>query len=351
MPAARVRTRTHGGVEVWTRCVRARAEREQEGRRARHARALGSQQPSPPGADNATVETTGDRLVLWGLRTAASVMVFGGGAVLVAGVPAYGLLAGSAAASAILLIVLEAGVALIVGGAAAGSLTRLNRRPCLPNERASRLAERPALGGWLWLLAAALVIVPAGLVVATRRFQTEWGRVADLLAMPGLWDGANANMSGVILVPLAGLLTPPLLELLALVSFVAASLVLLPLLMARSPRFPRHYLVCLLLLTSWVVAAGRGAAAAHLAVDAIVPLVDGSNGSPEELATVRDIIGRYTAVVNGTMPALVWTWCGYAAWMPGLLLSRRARTTFAPEPPRDRANDIDALTAPPRLQA
>ena len=99
-------------------------------------------------------------------------------------------------------------------------------------------------------LAIVLVALPVWLLFRLQPFLTEWSRVVDVLAASDLWQGANANMSGIVLVPLAGALTPPLFELAALFAFVVASAVLLPLLLSRSRRFPRIYLVCGVLLSA-----------------------------------------------------------------------------------------------------
>ena len=163
-------------------------------------------------------------------------------------------------------------------------------------------------------------------------------------------------MSGIILVPLAGALTPPLFELAALFAFVVASAVLLALLLSRSPRFPRIYIVCGVLLSALVIASVRGADAALLAVDAIRQLTQSSSASAEEFAQVTDVLARYTSIVDSTAPVLAWALCAYLAWVPAMFFSQRVRTTFAisaddrvSTPTPSTAIGLEVITRPPRF--
>jgi hypothetical protein len=174
--------------------------------------------------------------------------------------------------------------------------------------------------------------------------------VSELLAASGILQGANANMSGVVLVPLAGALTPPFFELATLVGYVGASAVLLPLLLRRSPRFPRIYVACSVLLTALVLASVRGADAALFAADALERLIMETATTVDETAQLREGLARYTGVVGSTAPVLAWTLAGYLAWIPPLILSQRARITFAPDTRRSDSPtgslDIEAITSP-----
>ncbi len=112
-------------------------------------------------------------------------------------------------------------------------------------------------------------------------------------------------MSGVVLIPLAGALTPPFLQLLALAGFVAASATLLPLLVARSPRFPRIYIVCLVLLSAVLLASVRATGGVMLAGDALrqeiaVPSV---NARPK-MPTLQNGLDRYRNAMRTAAPPL-----------------------------------------------
>jgi hypothetical protein len=293
-----------------------------------------------------------DRLTLWVLRSFAAGMLFLGASLLIAGVPVVGMLAGSELATVIAGIFLQIAIVFIVAGAAGMYLSR-SRRPLLPNEHTSTSdGARPTLGGWLVALAVALIALPVWLVVRLQSFFAEWRRVVDYLATWDIWSGGDANGSGLVLVPLAGALTPPMFELAAAVSMLAASVILVALLLLRSQRFPRVYLVCLILLAAPVIASVRGASAAALAGSAVQQLIVDTSVNADESAQLSDGLQRYTSIVGSTAPVLVWTFCGYLIWMPALLFSRQARSTFAASGERRvldpaRAADLEAITSPP----
>ncbi len=227
-----------------------------------------------------------DRLTMWALRSVATMMLLGGISALVAGAPLYGMISDSPVARAIAGVVFQISGVFMVSGAAAMYLSRAGG-PTLPNERlTTSAADRPDVGGLLIGLAIVLVALPLWLLLLLQPFLAEWSVVARLLAASEIWQGANANMSGVILVPLAGAVTPPLFELAALFAFVVASAVLLALLLSRSRRFPRIYLVCGVLLSALVIASVRGADAAMMAGDAVRQLIEGSSASAEESAQI-----------------------------------------------------------------
>jgi hypothetical protein len=295
-----------------------------------------------------------DRLMAWVLRTFATAMLFAGASMLVAAVPSFSLLSESPVARTIASIFLQIGVVFVVGGGAAIYLSR-QRGLLLPNERAAVAdGDRPAIGGWLIALAIGLVALPVWLVLRLQPFLAEWRRVIDFLAASRIFDGANANGSGLVLLPLAGALTPPMFELGAMLAFVAASASLLVLLLSRNQWFPRLYLACAVILSALVMSSVQGAAAATLAVEAGQQLIQGSNPSAEESAQLSEGLGRYASIVGSTAPVLVWTLFGYLIWLPALIVSQRARMTFAspvasPQSTAARATDIEAITSPPRF--
>ena len=296
--------------------------------------------------------TVSERVIGWFLRAIAKAMFFGGVAMLVAAVPAFGLLS-SDVPRTIAAVLLQVAVTFLVGGVAATYLSHA-RGTLLPNERVTTAAsQRPAVGGWLMALGLMLVAAPVWLLLRMQPFLAEWRRVIDLASAPGLWDNANQNMSGVVLIPIAAALTPPFFELATLIGFVVSSLILLPLLLSRSPRFPRVYVVCVVLLTAMAVASMRGAAAAALASDALRQLIDTTSANAQEAASLRQVLERY-AIVFSTVPALLWALFAYLVWVPSVLSSERARTTFAQRvepvvPTPARAMDVAAITSPPRF--
>ena len=293
---------------------------------------------------------------MWALRAVSRMMLLGGVSALVAGLPAYGMTSESPVARAIAGVVFQISAVFIVLGTAAMYLSRAGE-PKLPNECLTTAdADRPDVGGLLIGLAIVLVALPVSLLLLLQPFLAEWSVVARLLAASEIWQGANANMSGVILVPLAGALTPPFFELAALFAFVIASAVLLALLLSRSRRFTRIYIVCGVVLSALVVASVRGAAAAMMAGDAVRQLIEGSSANAAESAQLMDGLARYTSIVGSTAPVLAWALCAYLAWMPAMFFSQRVRTTFATSiddrvstPTPSTAIGLETITRPPRF--
>ena len=258
-----------------------------------------------------------DRAVAWALRLVSTALVFAGVALFIAGIPV--LPASSGAVRDILVVVLQIGAAFLLFGLAAIRASRL------PPFSSAERAGQTNTGGWAMALALTLVVVPVWLLVTLQPFLSEWRVVAGLLANSELWRNANANMSGVVLLPLFAALTPPFIQLAALAAFVAASLVMLPLLATKSPRFSRLFVATVLVLTALAAASARGASAVSLTADALQPLIEESKSRPQEYAEIRGIVDRYTAAVTPTAAALGWAWLGYAIWIPALVLSARRR--------------------------
>jgi hypothetical protein len=301
------------------------------------------------------MERLSDRFTLWGLRSIATAVLFAGVSMLLAAVPAGSMLTEYAVVRTIAGIFLQIAVVFIVLGAAASYLSR-PRGSKLPNERqATPEVTRPALGGWLIGLAIALVALPTWLVIRLQTFFEEWARALGFIATWDIWNGGDAGLSGLVLMPIFAALTPPLFELIAAGWFVVTSATLLVLLLSRSPRFPRVYLVCLVLSAALVIASVRAATAAAVAGSTAEQLIQDASASAEERAQLTDGVQRYTSVVGSTAPVLMWTLCGYLIWMPSLLVSRRATTTFAmnteprilePVGP----GHLEAITSPPSFR-
>ena len=281
-------------------------------------------------------------------------MLFAGVSVLVACIPLFSMLSESPVPRAIGAILLQIGGAFVIAGAAAQYLSR-PRRLVMPNERVTISEnQRPPVGGWLLVLCITFVAAPLWLVVYLQPFLMEWRRVIDFLAASEMWENANANMSGVVLIPMAAALTPPFVELATMVGFIVTSAMLLPLLLMRSPRFPRLYVVCLVLLAGLVFASVRGTDAAMLAGDAIRGLIGTTSVNADEDAVLRQGLERYTSIVGSTAPALLWTFLAYVMWLPVLVGSERVPQTFgnrvpSPAEAAAKANDVASITSPPRF--
>ena len=102
---------------------------------------------------------------------------------------------------------------------------------------------------------------------------------------------------------------------------------LLPLMLTRSPQFPRMYVVCMVLLSGLIFASVRGTDGAMLAGDALRDLIATTSVNAQEDAVLRQGLERYTSIVGSTAPVLLWAFCAYVMWLPVMFASERV-----PEP-------------------
>ena len=301
--------------------------------------------------DTSGMDSRTERLVAWLVRSVAGAMTFAGTSALVAAVPLFLLADMAGELRSIGFIVLQIAAVFVTGGIAARYLLRA-RAPILPGERATAAdSQQPGSDGWLTALGVFLVALPVLLLFLLRPFLAEWYTVIRFLAQSDMWESANANMSGVILLPLFAALTPPFIELVTAVGFVATSALLMILLRMRSDRFPRTYLVCVVLLTALVIASVRGVDGARLAADAVQQIAADSNARPGETDEARDVVARYMAAVDSAAPPLVWTLFGYMAWMVPLLSARHAQAFARYRPPASihAPPTLESITSPPRF--
>jgi hypothetical protein len=249
------------------------------------------------------------RVVAWLIRRAAAALVFAGGALCLAAIPALSAVSGGA--RDVLVVVLQIGAVWVALGLSAGYASY---RPASPS------------GAWAIVVAAALVVGAAWLLFTVQPFLSEWRVVASLLQSSGLLRTANANMSGVVLLPIAAALTPPFIELAALAALVVCAVLMLVLALTRSPRFTTLYLASALVITALVAGSVRGAEAAEMTAGLLQPVIEQSKPRPEEDAVIRTTLDRYSAAVMPTATTLVWACMGYVMWVPPvLLLSLRRR--------------------------
>ena len=128
-------------------------------------------------------------------RMFARAMLLAGVSGLLASVVALGTVATSPVLKTISSLLLAASAVFAAGGATAVYLSR-PRGFLLPNERPEISATtRPPLGGWLILLAIALVALPVWTVLRLRPFLAEWRQTVDLLADSDIWQNVGSNMA------------------------------------------------------------------------------------------------------------------------------------------------------------
>lgn len=203
-------------------------------------------------------------------------------------------------------------------------------------------------------LALVLVAGPLVLVISVQPFLAECRFAYTFLESSVDWNSAGAGMAGIALLPIFGALTPALIELITMAAFVGTSAILFPLLCVRSYRFPRFYVVCLVLVSGLALSSVLAAYGVNEIADGFRQMIETTSASARESAEIRQGLDRYAKAVGVPVLPLVITWFTYAAWLGPLVSSPRARETFA-SPVRQpiatpaKAQDIAAITAPPRF--
>lgn len=263
------------------------------------------------------------------LRSCATLMVMAGVSAVAAGLASLPILSEESSARPIVTIVYQMAAVSLLGGSAALYVLR-TRRALFLNEGAATLSPgaQTALGGWLIVMAIALAGVPVWMLLSVRDFLAEWRGIIEVGATSTMWRDSASSAAGLVLLPIFAAITPPFLELLAVIGFVAASVTSLTLLASRKRTFPRLYTAWLLLLVALVVLSLRGAAGSTLAAQVVERALDRSSRDAAEAAPIFEFVRRYLSVVTTTATVLVWTLCGYLLWLPFLLFSSRVRSTF-----------------------
>ena len=241
------------------------------------------------------------------IRFVATLLALAGLAALAASASALTLLSHNSAARPLVAIVVQTAIVCLVGGAAALYASR-TRRHCPGDD-----AAPSAIGIVGWIVAAGLVALPAWMVLRMQPFLASWRETVALGAGSRMWDDASSSAGGMVLVPVAIVLTPPVVELLTVAAFVLTSIALLICLVRRRPSLPRWYTAWIVILAALVVASARGATAASQAALVVERALDRSDRRADEIAQVRAFVGRYTGDVNAAAAVLAWTLGGYAS--------------------------------------
>ena len=270
----------------------------------------------------------GERAVFGLLRLAAIGMVCAGvamgGATLVLAMAPVG---GNTLMPWVVRVTGLIGVTLMVGGIV--SLVIASKRTgLLPSEGADRVETNGAFGGWLALLALTLLLAPIALLLGVQPLATLWADAITLLDDNDVWQGITRapQFSGLVALPIAVLLSLPALEALTVFGFIAAALMLLFLMAIRSVRFPRAYLLSIVLLGALVAVSATGARLATRAKPFAERLLQ--TARPAEQALVLPYVNRYEAVARSTEQVLELALVVLMAWLPAIVFSGRASSTF-----------------------
>jgi hypothetical protein len=261
----------------------------------------------------------------------------GAAAVVAALVPALWPIGDRAAAIA--RAGLRLGLTALVGGVATRYLCR-SPTGRLPHER-GREAEEQLSGGWLLAFAITLVAVPVWLVAALEPLAALWSDMIALVVDHQLWPDLRGaqQFSGLIVIPLAAMFAVPCLETVTAGWFGVSALLLLLLVVLRSPRLPRAFLACVVLQATLVAASVFGHEAAAHVTAAVRDLVrdTGDAAFAAEQARALDAVGRYDVVLAASLRTLGWALVASLVWIPAFVSSARA------------SSRSPAITPPPRV--
>lgn len=257
------------------------------------------------------------RIVLWLLGVAAGASAIAGAGVGGLGLVVRTLDLGEASP------VISRGL-ISIGGALFGSavvaLVVARARP--------HTSSRPTTGIWLALLSATLIGLPVLLVVQLGPLTQFWQDVVALGSRLDVWQGANSNAAGLVLVPAAAvLLVPAIQALTGLGLMTACALLLLPLAIAKSAHIVRVLAVAAVLLGGAISAGAFGVNATAQLGPTVERLIRETPDRGGEQAQARALVERYQAVTRTSALTLLWSWAALFAWLPVLTLTTRVGST------------------------
>jgi hypothetical protein len=262
------------------------------------------------------------RLAATGSAASGIALLAAAGAVQAAGAGWVRLVIGGSLGLAVLLL-LAGGISLY-----------LRRAPAtwLPDGLRSQRSAGSGFDGWLILFPLTLIGVPALMLVELRPLAAFWRDVFALADQLNFWQGLQRNPadSGYVLMPIFAALALPGVDAAAAASAVVGSALMIALLLVRSTRVPRALLLCVILQGALVLASTVGAIVVERLTPSIEQLVRSTpDPGGAEQAQIMAQLQRYGAVVQDAGKTLAWGWGAIALWAPLLLLSVRARATFA----------------------
>ena len=186
---------------------------------------------------------------------------------------------------------------------------------------------RTPLGGWLWLLAAALVLLPLWMIGRLVPLIALWLDMLAFLDAQDVWSmlESGQELSGIVAIPVFGVLSVPVFGMAVAISVVIHALLLFTMLVMARPRFPRAFLAFVVLHVGLAISMQLGVSAALSAGQLVESALEDSPEREEASAA----IARYGQVLEGSSRILAVTIAGLAVWTPGLFLSRRVPATFA----------------------
>lgn len=175
--------------------------------------------------------------------------------------------------------------------------------------------EEPHWVRWQLPLALALVCLSAVMGLRLAPLAAFWREAFVLMRDANVWGGLEdgAQLSGIVLAPIAAALIVPAIACAAAAAFVAGTIASLVLLAQRNVNLPRVYLASFLLQAALVVSIVNGASLTRQAGDAIEREVPRQTRTTVTEATdMVERIRRYDATVAASASTLMWTLGAYA---------------------------------------
>ena len=278
----------------------------------------------------------GEWMALTVLRLATTSAMLAGAATLVPAVALRAMFPDADDFSAITGATLRPGLILFIGGALASHFSR-SRASLLPSERTERSTEPTAFDGAALLLLLPLIIVPLWTITRLEPLVGLWTAMSEFLEAHGIplaLPDPAAEASGVFLAPLIAVLAVPALEAAAAAVFIACPILLLFLMAIRSSRFPRAFLVSVLLSGVLVLTSVAGTDSAREASPFVERLVtDTPTLTEAQQSQLLEPVQQYNVIIQTIAESLVWILVGLAVWTPLLFLSESITTTFGAIPP------------------
>ena len=258
-------------------------------------------------------------------KAIGTLVLVAGLSTLAASVPLFAVNTSQVAAFTRVMVLL--GAILIATGVATRYVSATSRALLINEGEPDADVERTPFGGWLWLLLATLVLLPIWMLDRLRPLASLSRDMLIFLDQQGLWPqlDADQSMSGLILVPVAAVLSVPTFDAVVAVGVTLGAVLLVVLLATRSPRFPRAYLAFAVLLVGLVIASQ---AATGAAIEA-GRIVEGELDASLESQQARAAIARYGQVLQDSAVVLLVVAVGFGLWTLALFTSRRVQTTFA----------------------
>ena len=194
-------------------------------------------------------------------------------------------------------------------------------------------SESDTTSGWTSFLAFSLVVLPLVALALAAPLLSLWRDAFALMDTLGVWKMLNGgDFGGALVLAVVGpALLVPVFELLTLVSFLVASVVLLLLLYSKRRDFPAVFVACVLIQFALV-------AGSFYSIDLMASLTpaaekelaeQASTGHDQESVVMVAWVRRHDEVVGPTALDFAGLFLGYLFWAPVVVLSKGGRAAFA----------------------